>query len=416
MASKKEKLSTDPYKGVRDFYPEDFAVQKYIFATWRTFAEKCGYVEYHASVLEPAELYKAKGAENEEIIRDQTYSFTDRGNREVTLRPEMTPTVARMVAARRRELPFPLRWYSIPNIFRYERPQRGRLREHWQLNVDLFGSSAVAADVEIVAMAYGLMHEFGATEKDFVIKVSSRAFINSLAQEFSSSEEQKRQLLLLLDRRTKISAEEFQKNLAALGIPPQKLSPNEEPADVAAVLQPLREMGFGNISYDSGVVRGFNYYTGIVFEVFDTHPNNNRSLFGGGRYDNLLDMFGEHVPAVGFGMGDVTICDFLAARSLLPSYQSPVNVYLAVTEAALAFEAMKLAGELRRAGISVAVDTGERKLGEQIKAANKQKIPFLIVVGQDESTSGQFTVKELSDSTETSIARTAIPDFLKEHA
>src|SRR5579859_6530900 len=181
--SKKDKLSTEAYKGVRDFYPEDQAFLNYFMATCRAMVEKVGYVEYHASILEPSELYKSKGAENEELVNEQTYTFVDRGGREVTLRPEMTPTVARMVAAKRRELGFPLRYYSIPNFFRYERPQRGRVREFWQLNVDLFGSRSLYAEAEIIGVAYGLMRAFGANESDFVIKVGSRMYLDSLVAE-----------------------------------------------------------------------------------------------------------------------------------------------------------------------------------------------------------------------------------------
>ena len=410
---KNTELSTEPYKGVRDFYPEDQEVQNYIFGTMREMAQKCGYAEYNASILEPAELYRGKNAENEEIINEQTYTFTDRGEREVTLRPEMTPTVARMVAAKRRELSFPLRWYSIPNVFRYERPQRGRLREHWQLNVDLFGSESPAAEVEILAMAWGLMSKFGATKEDFEIRVSSRAFLNSLFAQLGLPEEKKRQVVHLLDRKAKITREEFAEGLEAIGVSEDAFSPKETPADVAAVLAPLHETGFDNIVFNPSVVRGFDYYTGIVFEVFDKHPENNRSLFGGGRYDNLLAIFGqEPLPAVGFGMGDVTIRDFLAVRNLLPEYVSTTNVYLAVTSATLVFEAMKLAGELRQAGITVAVDLGDKKLGDQIKAADKQRIPYVIVVGEDELKNGVFKLKELKSGEEREIKRDSLASAL----
>ncbi len=404
--SEKSKLSTEPYKGVRDFYPEDWALQKYIFDTMRRMVERAGYIEYHASILEPAELYRAKGADNEEIVREQTYTFTDRGEREVTLRPEMTPTLARMVAARRRELAFPLRWYSIPNVFRYERPQHGRLREHWQLNVDLFGSASPAADAEIIAVAYGLMHMFGAKDEDFVIKVNSRMALNVLTRKLKLDEEARSKFLYLIDRRAKLSADAFEQELDALGIAPEDIDLAVVPEDVAAVVKPLNDNGFTNIVFDPSIVRGFDYYTGIVFEVFDTDPKNNRSLFGGGRYDNLLEMFGEEkIPAVGFGMGDVTIRDFLESRGLLPDYSSPVKVYVAVASSGLAYEAQTLAGELRRAGINVAIDFGDKKLGDQISAASKQKIPYLIVVGDDELRSGQFMLKNLSTGEKVGLAR-----------
>jgi histidyl-tRNA synthetase len=405
------RLPTEPYKGVRDFYPEDEAVQKYLFSTMRGVAERFGYVEYDASVLESAELYRAKGAENEEIANEQTYTFTDRGDREVTLRPEMTPTVARMVAAKRRELPFPLRWYSIPNVFRYERPQRGRLREHWQLNVDLFGSHSPAADAEVIMLAHALMREFGAQESDFQIRVSSRQFVQDIAKRHDLSPENHRAFRLLLDRHGKISKEEHEEELKKLGISPEEFAASNPPEDVAALLEPLRQANIGNVAFDPHIVRGFDYYTGMVFEVFDTHPENNRSLFGGGRYDNLLDMFGEHVPAVGFGMGDVTMRDFLAVREKLPTYASPVKVYLAVPSSALAPEAMKLAAELRRAGVNTAVDFGDKKLEDQIKAADKQRIPYLIVVGENELGSGEFKVRDLAAHSEKPMRRDDLSSF-----
>ncbi|KKW35491.1 histidine--tRNA ligase [Candidatus Adlerbacteria bacterium RIFCSPHIGHO2_01_FULL_54_23] len=410
--NKEKRLSTEPYKGVRDFYPEDQSFLNYFFETCRRFVERVGYVEYHASVLEPSELYKAKGAENEEIIKDQTYTFIDRGGREVTLRPEMTPSVARMVAARRRDLGFPLRLYSMPNVFRYERPQRGRLREHWQLNVDCFGSRALAADAEIIGVAYGLMGAFGATERDFVIKIGDRAHFNDLVQKHSLSPEQSKKLFYILDRRAKAPEAEFKEGLMGLGIAQAELSPKEEPRDVAKIVEDFRNAGINNIIYAPEVVRGFNYYTGIVFEVFDAHPDNNRSLFGGGRYDNLTELFDdEPLPGVGFGMGDVTVRDFLAVRNMLPEYRPPTHLYIAVTSAELAPDAQSLAGELRRQGVNAAIDFGEKKLGDQIKAAGKHKIPWLLVFGQDEIATGRFSVRDMETGAEESLSRDELGAF-----
>ena len=397
---------------MRDFYPEDQAFLNFFRETCRRFVEKVGYVEYDASVLEPSELYKAKGVENEEIIKDQTYTFIDRGGREVTLRPEMTPTVARMVAARRRDLGFPLRLYSIPNVFRYERPQRGRLREHWQLNADCFGSRSLAADAEIIGMAYGLMVAFGATERDFAIKIGDRAYFNALVQKHSLSPEQSKKLFFLLDRRTKIPESEFKEGLMELGILQNELSPKEAPANVTKIIEDFRAAGVGNLFYAPEVVRGFNYYTGIVFEVFDTHPENNRSLFGGGRYDNLTELFDdEPLPGVGFGMGDVTVRDFLAVRGLLPEYRPPTHLYIAVAGAELAREAQNLAGEMRRQGVNVAIDFGEKKLGDQIKTASKHKIPWLLVLGQNELQTRHFTVRNLETGSEESFSREDLSAF-----
>lgn len=277
------KLDTQPYKGVRDFYPEDQRVENYIFNTWRKVAKEFKFEEYSASPLEPKELYTNKTSE--EIVNEQMFTFTDRGDREVALRPEMTPTLARMVAGRRKSLKFPLRWFSIPNVFRYERPQRGRKREHYQLNCDLLGVSDVSAEVEILSLAHAIMKAFGARDEDFLIKINDR---KALPQD--------KELLRKVDKgEEKINIEQTK--------------------DVEEVLS---RVNFKNIVFDPNIVRGFDYYTGIVFEIFDTNTENSRSLFGGGRYDNLLEIFDvEPVPAVGFGMGDITIRDFLETHGLL---------------------------------------------------------------------------------------------------
>lgn len=389
-------MPTDPYKGVRDFYPEDFAVQKYIYDTWRSVAHKAGYAEYEASILEPSDLYKAKGAANEEMVSEQTYTFVDRGEREVTLRPEMTPTVARMVAGRRRELGFPLRYFSIPNCFRYERPQRGRLREFWQLNVDIFGSRSMVADAEILGVAYGMMMAFGATESDFVIKVGSRAYVNGVIAELGMDEESAKSLFALLDRRDKMPREEFLHKLSELSVPESTLLPAQPPQDIAEMLERFKAAGIGNIVWAPEVVRGFAYYTGIVFEVFDTHKDNNRAIAGGGRYDNLTALFDdEPLPGVGFAIGDATMRDFLEVRGLLPAYTPATELYIATPSAELAYDVQNLAGELRRAGLNVAIDFGERKLGDQIKAASKHRIPWLIVAGENEFAKGEFALRNL---------------------
>jgi histidyl-tRNA synthetase len=323
----------------------------------------------------------------------------------------MTPTVARMVAAKRRELGFPLRYYSIPNVFRYERPQRGRLREHWQLNVDLFGSHSPYADAEIVGVAYAIMRAFGATEKDFVIKLGSRTFVNSLIADANLSDEDGKALLALLDRRAKMPAPEFDAKLAELGVAKETLS-GDAPADITNMIKEFNDAGINNIVWDPSIVRGFAYYTGTVFEVFDTNPLNNRALFGGGRYDNLTAMFDdEPVTGVGFGMGDVTMRDFLEVRGLVPAYVPPTQLYIAVTAPELAGQAQTLAGELRQSGVNVAVDFGDKKLGDQIKTASKHSIPYLTVVGDNELSSGTFVVRNLATGEETSLGKNDLANF-----
>lgn len=302
----KTNLSVEPYKGVRDFYPEDMAVQNYIFDTWKKVSKECGFVEYSASILEPAELYRSKSGD--ELVNDQMFTFTDKGDREVALRPEMTPTFARMVAARRKSLKFPLKWFSIPNLFRYEKPQRGRRREHWQLNCDIVGMAGVDGDTEIISLAHKIMKSFGAKDEDFQICINDRVLLN---EKFGNPE-----LIKLLDRKEKIEPEEFNtrwKEISGKEFD-SNISPNET---ISELLKNLEDVGIKNAVFSPTITRGFDYYTGIVFEVFDTSPENNRSLFGGGRYDNLLEIFGvEPVPTVGFGMGDITIRDFLETHNL----------------------------------------------------------------------------------------------------
>lgn len=408
----KKKLSTEPYKGVRDFYPEDQALLNYILKTWRDTAERFGYVEYNASILEPSDLYRSKGADNEEIINDQSYTFVDRGEREVTLRPEMTPTVARMVAGKRRELGYPLRWYSVPNCFRYERPQRGRLREFWQFNADIFGTRSPAADAEIIALAYEIVRAFGGKPEDFEIRLGSRSFIDTVATDLGLDDAKKTKMLDLLDRRRKMPEADFAKALDDLGVPHGRVLSGDAPQDVAEVLGILQGLGVTNATYDPSVVRGFAYYTGVVFEVFDTHPDNNRALMGGGRYDNLTQLFDdEPLPGIGFAIGDVTIRDFLEVRGLLPTYIPTTKLYIAAASTEVVPAAMQLAAELRSQGVAVAVDFGERKLGDQIKVATKHKVPWLIVVGADELSSGTFGVKNLATGSEEKMDRSQLAQF-----
>lgn len=412
MSKNNSIVSTEPYKGVRDFYPEDMAIQNHIFSTWKKTVERFGYTEYNASILEPAELYKAKTSE--EIINEQTYFFTDRGDREVILRPEMTPTVARMVAGKKRELSFPLRWYSIPNVFRYERPQRGRLREHWQLNVDMFGLQGTEADVELITLAHRIMLAFGAKESDFQIKISSRKLMNAVFGTWYELDElQSKALQRHMDKKAKMPEDVFYAEAEKIiGKPFEFLnlshtSPQYEEAlsypsireakeELDAVLAQLKENGVHNAVYDENIIRGFDYYTGTVFEVFDTDPANTRSIFGGGRYDNLLSLFGnETVPAFGFGMGDVTIRDFLDTHGLLPQYQSSTDIMVCVMNEECRAYASTVAEELRSQGKNVAVNYSYKSTNDQIKAARKQSIPCIVVIGENESQSKTYTIKDL---------------------
>ncbi len=425
-----KKLSLEPYKGTRDFYPEDQFIQNYIFSVWRKVAESYGYVEYNSSILEETDLYRAKSGE--EIVNEQTYNFRDRGDRDVTIRPEMTPTVARMVARKRKELSFPLRWFSIPNLWRYERPQRGRLREHWQLNVDMFGVDSLAADVELISVGYDVMKAFGAPNDSFQIRVNSRKFLNFFADSYLGiSPEQKHKIFKLIDKMHKMPAKEFEQAGAeilgdafgkleqvismrdALSLPAD-LQDTDGVADILNVISSLRRKGITNAVFDPSLMRGFDYYTGVVFELYDANPANPRALSGGGRYDDLVGIFGvEKVPGAGFGMGDVTVADFLETHQLLPEYKATAKLYVCHTDGYIE-QANQLATDLRKQGVNVASDLTDRKVAAQVKTADKQKIPFVVVVGEEETKSGTYQVKSLSDGTEHRAAIAQIADIIKD--
>ncbi len=433
--NKKIKLSTEAYKGVRDFYPEDMFIQNYIFSKMRKVAESYGYNEYDASILEPADLYKAKSGE--EIINEQTYTFTDRGEREVTLRPEMTPSLARMVAGRKQELSFPLRWYSIPNLFRYEKPQKGRLREHWQLNVDLFGVNDNSAEIEIISLAYNLMKEFGLKDTDFKIHVNSRKIMNYILNDLLSLDEVTSQKISkLIDKKQKISAEDFNSSIKEI-LPekseeflvllnsqnfeefvsklPQGGDIAEKVEEIRTVIAQLEKLGITNVIFDQTLMRGFDYYTGIVFEVFDNSPENKRAVFGGGRYDDLLTIFGgDKIPAFGFGMGDVVMKDILETYKLMPEYKPKTNLYICTLASEYQEYANELAQKLREQGVNVAVNLTDKKLGDQIKSADKQKIPYIICLGEDERKTGEFKLKNLNSGKEISVTEETLINELKQ--
>jgi len=426
----KIQLSKEPYKGTRDFYPEDMYIQNYIFNTMRNAVEKFGYQEYGSTILEETALYKAKSGE--EIVNEQTYSFTDRGGRDVTIRPEMTPTVARMIARKRNELNFPIRLYSIPNLFRYENPQKGRLREHWQLNVDMFGADNTDADAEILSTANTIMKEFGATEEMYKIKISNRRLINYLFNEyFELTEEQAYKLAKLIDKKKKVTEEDFNikleeitKNkandiLKILNIKkiedfPAKIKEHTSIEEIKSLLEKLEKLDIKNYEFDITLMRGFDYYTGIIFELFDTNKENPRSLFGGGRYDDLVGIFDvEKVTGIGFGMGDVTIKSFLEIHNLTPMYANKTKLYICNFGGKTIEYSQKLANKLRINGIQTEVDLTNKKIGSQIGLADKKKITHIICIGEDEAKTGEYKLKNIITKEEITVTEEELIKKLK---
>lgn len=423
-----KKISTESYKGVRDFYPEDQAVQNYIFKIMRGVAESWGYVEYGASILEPLQLYKSKSSE--EIVSEQIYSFNDRGGREVALRPEMTPTVARMIAAKIQDLPSPIRWYSIPNLFRYEKPQRGRLREHWQLNVDIFGVSDFMAEVEIIRVSSEIMKKFGAKDEDFKIKINSRPLLDDVFKKINIDDDKRLFVYRLIDKKEKMSDDDFREAMVTLIGEKQAgellehlyfgeglfSMMGESPAakGLSKTIETLRKNGISNLVFDPTVTRGFDYYTGVVFEVFDTNKENPRTIFGGGRYDDLIGAFtSQKVAAFGFGMGDVTTRDFLETHKLLPKINAKTDVYICVAPDTQIEEVYNIAGSLREKGLNVAVDISGKKLGDQLKSLDKRNIPFVMTVGSEELNNQNFTIRNTETREEKSGSIEEIISFLK---
>lgn len=398
-------LSAQPYKGTRDYYPEDKRVQNYIFNTWRKVVELHGYEEYGAPILEPLEVYAAKSGQ--ELVNEQTYAFTDRGGRNVAIRPEMTPSISRMVAARRQELGYPARLYSIANFMRYERPQRGREREFWQLNTDIFGVQGALAEAEIITLATAIMREFGAKDNMYVIRINNRNLINFMLAQYLDLDGVQSQLMMkLLDRKDKITLEEFtlqateifgeeyadqgrrrlEKLLNARSMKdmPEEIQQSAAAQEVMQLFELLARAGVTNAVFDASLMRGLDYYTGTVFEVFDNDPENNRSLFGGGRYDGLVGLFGaEPIATVGMAPGLTTTELFLRSHNLLPDFTSTTEVGIVVIDNTH-LGALQLASTLRGEGVKVEVDITGRKIDKQIKAVIKKKIPFIVFVGENE--------------------------------
>lgn len=427
------KLSTQPYKGARDFYPEDKRLQNYMFSVWKKVAERFGYEEYSAPVLEPLEIYTSKTSD--EIVSEQTYSFTDRGGRNVVLRPEMTPSVSRMVAGRRQELAYPIRWYSMPDCWRYERPQRGRNRQFWQFNADIFGVDTVDADLEVISMADAIMKEFGGTDEMYQIKINSRKLINLIMSQYLELDAaQAKQMISLFDKKNKMDSDVFmqqaleifsedqkQTNAAkmstllsshTLADLPDELKGSQAVKEIQMLFTLLGEHGVTAATFDISLMRGFDYYTDIVFEVFDKAPENSRSMFGGGRYDGLVGSFGvEPIGTVGYAMGDATIENFLESHKLLPDLAPATQVYV-VTIGIVLKEAQAVVAKLRAGGVNVAVDITPRKPEKQIKAALKLGIPHLLFVGEDEIKNQKYILRKVENQEEETLTAAAIIEKL----
>jgi histidyl-tRNA synthetase len=379
--------------GFRDFYPEPLPHQdvwsadarQFIFDKWRLTARRYGFREYDGPPLEPLELFTTKSGE--EIV-GQLYNFVDKGERAVSLRPEMTPTLARMVAAHERNYKKPIKWFALPQLFRYERQQKGRLREHFQFNADIIGETDPAADAELIALLIDTLRAFGLTEQDFVIRLSSRnawqEFYKSGRDGVSPSQNSDEyNFFQIIDKLERTPREESEKKLSALGFSLADVNHFIESgaptAELQNILQNLAARGLGNfVKIDYRVIRGLAYYTGVVFESFDV-KGEFRAIAGGGRYDNLVKLISGgkvNLPALGFGMGDVVLLEILKARGLLPKFDANVDVFVLIEEETLRTPSLRLIQNLRTAGFAVEYPLTPAKPDKQFKRAQELKAAF----------------------------------------
>ncbi|MDH5581854.1 MAG: histidine--tRNA ligase [Bdellovibrionales bacterium] len=414
-------LSKKPYKGTRDFFPKDKRALDYIFSVMRKTAFEFGYESYDGPLLEEVDLYRAKSGE--ELINDQIYNFLDRGNREVAIRPEMTPTVARMVALIHREEAKPIRWFSIPNLMRYEKPQKGRLREHWQFNCDIFGAPEGHGELEILTLVIKLLKNFGANETQFEILINDRRVVDYIIKEkMNLDEERSYKLYKIIDKSKKVSPEALEKMVDELNLDQDAKNvfnkylavssfgdmlhllksegaPQERIEDLVSFSEKLDKLELIKyFRYDPTIVRGLDYYTGMVFEVYDKHPDNRRAISGGGSYSDLLKIFNEApMPGVGFGLGDVTLKDFLEIHKLLPNFETPENdIFITYQTEKAEIEAIKLANSLREKGLRVVIHFGELKFKKIFGLAEKKGAQWVALMGEDEFNQQKVQIKNLS--------------------
>ncbi len=381
--------------GLRDFYPEPLPhtdvwsadARQYIFDKWRTTAKRYGFREYDGPPLEPLELFTTKsGAE----IVGQLYNFEDKGGRQISLRPEMTPTLARMVAAHERNYKKPIKWFAIPQLFRYEKQQKGRLREHFQFNADLIGETDPAADAELIALVIDTLRAFGLTHEDFVIRLSSRNAWQDFYQAGGGELAHEYAFFQIIDKLERASPEESETKLAALGFSVAAVNAfieaGKPTAELESILNNLAARGLREfIKIDYQVIRGLAYYTGVVFEAFD-RKGEFRAIAGGGRYNNLVKLISGgkvDLAALGFGMGDVVLLELLKARGLMPKFDSPMDVFVVIEDEALRNISLKMVHDLRAANFAVEYPLTPAKADKQLKRAQELKVRFTVRAEND---------------------------------
>ena len=408
----------NPLPGFRDFYPETLAVRRYIFEKWRDVARRYGFREYDGPPLEPLELYTQKSGE--EIV-GQLFNFVNKGDRAVALRPEMTPTLARMVGAHHRDYKKPIKWFAVPQFFRYEKQQRGRLREHFQFNADIIGEGGVSADAELIGLAIDILRSFGLTENDFVVRVSDRGMWQRYLSAAGVPDDKRYVALQAIDKLERDPLEKAREKLVSAGLSAAKIEEllgiagGKVPADAPELGEMMSKLGdlAAYCKVDFKIVRGLAYYTGIVWEIHD-RKGELRAIAGGGRYDKLLlQVSGVDLPALGFGMGDVVLTELLKDRGLLPKADWGLDCYVVIADETLRAEALKLIHQLRDAGIAVDYAFTETKVGKQFQSASAGGARYALVVGSEEWKAGEVKLKNLAAETEERVSISRAMEVLR---
>ena len=419
MASKIQSV-----KGTREFYPEQMYLRNFIYEKVRRASQAFGYQEWDAPFIESIDLYAAKSGE--ELVKKQSFTFTDRGGDSVTLRPELTPSLARMIAAKQGELTFPLRWWSFGPFWRYEQPQKGRSREFFQWNIDMLGVNSPEADAELIAVAATFLRSVGLNSEQAVIYVNNRRLMDSEFDALGIVQEKRMDVSNLVDRRTKMEPAKWDSYALELGLTDSQLNGLKEilgnfelwkkSDELVRLFAALEALGVKDyVKFDPNIMRGLLYYTGTVFEAFDTSGSLKRAILGGGRYDNLLaDVGGQPLSGVGFAMGDVVIGIILQEKGLLPEFvPSPAPVLVTVFEESLLRESYALAAELRQAGLNVLCYPEPAKLQKQFKFADKMKAKVAVTVGPDEAANAQVAIKNLTNGEQVTVKREAAAESIK---
>ncbi|MBC8507342.1 MAG: histidine--tRNA ligase [Chloroflexi bacterium] len=411
-------------KGTRDFYPREMSIRTWLYGKARQVSESFGYQEYEAPFLETIELYAAKSGE--ELVKEQSFVFPDRSDNLITLRPELTPSLMRMVAQRQGHLHFPLRWWSYGPFWRYERPQKGRSREFFQWNIDLIGEASPEADAEMVAVMASFYKATGLDSKDVKILVNNRRLMDGEIKKLGLTEEQRPNAFRLIDKRDKLSPDKWRDYALELGLSPKQFDQlltllenrelwkhSDEMVNFFAAIDALGVSDY--VQYDPQIVRGLDYYTGTVYEGRALSPKINRAIAGGGRYDNLLaDVGGEPLPGTGYAMGDVVITLLLEETRNLPQELdiSPAPVLVTIFDEKLLLASYRLAADLRRAGLNVACYPVPAKLGKQFKYADRIGARVALVLGPDENAQSQVTIKNLINRDQSLVPQKEAPSLI----